>query len=324
MGFFRKIMETGQAVIDAEAYLVDDPFLGDPVVHEWAARLDRGEDVAFRAYLAAEPDLERRDFTIQAIASASSEPLDWVDRWVADEPESALAHMVLGVRLVHWAWVARTGASAKHVKREQFEEFFVRLERSWEAFERAIELDPEEASTYAMMIDCAKGLNADLDTRIDLYDTAQELRPWQQVAHSSLIQALAKKWGGSKEGMLEFARHVTESAPEGSTVHVVIPEAHVEIALDEGDRHLRRPEVLREIVEAAERSVDSTHLVDAPSLPRVHDYFGYCFWLAGEHERARREFERAGPYMAGPFRFLRDPMKMLARARREVGAPLRP
>lgn len=316
-------MDTGQAVIDAEAYLVVDPFLGDALATDWAARIGRGEDLAFRAYLAEEPDLERRDFTIDAVLDSGVDRLEWVDRWVVDEPHSALAHLVLGRHLTIWAWAARSNASAKHVKAEQFDEFFSRLDLARKAFEEAVELDPEEASTYALMIDCAKGLQADKDTITDLYDAAQERRPWQPIAQHSMLQALAKKWGGSDETMLAFARGVTDNAPEGSVVHVAIPDAHVEIFLDEGEAYLRRPDVLAEIVEAAQRSVDSPAFADSPLRPRIHNSFGYCFWIAGEHERARREFERAGPFVAGPFRYSNAPLKLASTARRQVGAPLR-
>lgn len=114
---------------------------------------------------------------------------------------------------------------------------------------------------------------------------------------------------------------MTDAAPEGSVVHVVIPDAHAEVSLDEGEGHLRRPEVLSEIIRAAERSVDSPLLADSPLRPRLHNAFGYCFWLAGERERTRREFERAGPFVTGPFRFSSSPLRLAAGARRQVGAP---
>ena len=56
-------------------------------------------------------------------------------------------------------------------------------------------------------------------------------------------------------------------------------------------------------------------------MPRIRSAFAYCYWLLGEHERARREFELIGPYVTGPFRFAVEPLKLATAARHRI--PLR-
>jgi hypothetical protein len=315
LSFFKRILGD-----EPPAPLTVDPCLGDAGAREWATRLDRGEDLAFRVYLAGETDTERRDFTLEAVLGATDPTAAWTDRWVAEEPASALAHMVRGRHLVHWAWIARSHLRAQHVEREQFELFLARLNQSWASFERSIELDSDDGSTYALMIDAAKGLQLGLESVTELYNKAQTRRPWQQIAHSSMVQALAKKWGaGSADTMLDFARYVTRSAPEGAGVHVVIPEAHVEAWMDADDSYWQRREVRDEVMQAAARSIDLPSF-DSPWMTRVRSAFAYCYCRFNDRERARAEFERIGPVVAGPFLYSTTPVELAAMVRRQVGA----
>lgn len=324
MGIFkrlaaRSIAPPADTGARAPADLHQDDHLGDEASRTWATRLTAGEDLAFRAYLATETDTERRDFTIEAVLNATGQHGEWVDRWVQEEPDSALAHMVLGRRLVHWAWLARTHLRAENVSAEQFDRFFERLRHSWRAFERAIELDPDEASIYTLMLDAAKGLQLDVDTKLRLYAAAQSRRPWQQMAHQSVVQGLAPKWIHSSEAMLAFVQRTTETAPRGSAVHGAVAEAHVEMHVDVGSGHWRTPGVRESVIAAAERSIEAPELVASPWLPRVRSAFAFCFWQLDERERARAQFELLGPLVAGPFTFYSDPLKTAAAARREVG-----
>ena len=189
--------------------LVIDPTLGDPDSTTWLRRVAAGEDLEFREYLRGETDLEHRDFVIDAILESTQGRAEWVDRWVADEPESALAQLVLGRHITLWAWEARSHLRAAQVSEEQFNQFFARLDLGWRAFERAIALDPEEASTYSMSIDCAKGLQSGHQVQWELYAAAQSRRPWQLLAHTSLLQAWAPKWSHDVGMMFRFARDIT-------------------------------------------------------------------------------------------------------------------
>jgi Domain of unknown function (DUF4034) len=303
---------------------VVDPCLGHPVARAWLDRLAAGETLPFREFVAREPDLELRDFVLEAILETTHGWAEWIDKWVQDEPTSGLAHMVRGRHLVHIAWQARSHLRAKEVSSEQFNQFFARLDLAWKSFSAALELAPDEGSTYAMMIDAAKGLQLGIGPGMDLYREAQSRRPWQQLAHLSMIQLLAPKWSHTTESMFQFARDASATAPEGSGIHCVIPEAHVEAWLESGwgNDYWKLAHVRTEILGAAARSIDSPRLTQSPWLPRIRSSFAYTYCLLDERERARREFELIGPFVAGPFRFAMDPIKTARGARNSVGAPL--
>jgi hypothetical protein len=329
VAFLRRLTRPTFAALDARTDQVDpslvvDESLGDQASREWARRVSSGDGRSFREYLASETDSERRDFMIETVLAAmdkaSTWRASWTDEWVQDEPGSALARMVKARHLVHQAWHARSSEQIKDVSFARFDRFQALLEQSWRVSGEALELDPEEASIYALMIDCGKGLQVGLDTITDLYEDAQSRRPWQQMAHHSMLQALAKKWSGSDEQMFDFARSRSAAAPEGSLVHGLIPVAHVEVWLYVGDRYWSNSRVRDEVLQAAERSIDSPQSSANPWLARVRSDFAFVLWQVGEHERARREFEQLGPVVGGVFRYMPEPLETATIARREVRA----
>lgn len=317
MGFLKRLAG-GESAPEIDPTLVIDDCLGNPEAHASADRIAAGDDLAVRAALTTSTDPVHRDFLIDAVLKTGDPAAPWVARWVTDEPDSALANMILGRQLVFWAWDARTHERAERVSQEQFAVFFERLEQSRQASERALELDPTEGSTYAFMIDCARGLQADDATKLALYDSAQASRPWHPIAHISMIQALAVKWGGSEGVMLDFARRVSRQAPEGSDAHVVIADAHAEGLLEHKAAY-RTSDIHQELVEAAARSIDSPRYQPSPWTPRVRSAFAWCFAMFNDRDRARRQLELVGPLVAGPFLFSRDPLRVATGIRRDVG-----
>ena len=316
MGFLSKLR--AKAPDDG---LILDKCLGDAEAARLRDEVDAGRTDAFRQALETTTDLERRDFLLLIVLSSITKRSNWIDQWAHERPTEALPRIAGGREFVDIAWEVRGAKTGDKVSQRQFDQFFVNLDLAWSRFEAAIAADPAEGSTYALMIDCAKGLDLPIQDRVALYERAQETRPWQQIAHRSTVQALAAKWGGSSEMMLDFARQASAGAPAGSGVHVVVPEAHIEawIQADATDAYWRAPGVRDEITEAAARSIDQTVASRGPWDKRDRNAFAFCYWQMGEQERARREFELIGPIVAGPFMNWADPVGASRKARQAVG-----
>ena len=300
--------------------LTADPCLGDPAIHEWHTRLARGDQAGFRSYLMTEPDLDRRDVTLVAVFMAMPAHAPWLDQWVDDEPENPVARLARGRNLIEWAWEARTHLRAEYVSEEQWGQFFPRLEAAWRDLEAAVAMAPEDGSPYALMIDAAKGPQLGVERGLAIYEAAQSRRPWHPVAHESIIQLLAPKWSHSTAEMWHLARTVTREAPAGSPVHAVIADAHVETWLEtpEADkaRYWQNGAVGAEIIEVAERSVDSPLADRSRSMMRARSAFAYSFARLGDRARLRRQLDALGPVVGGPFLYSTAPLKQAAEVRR--------
>src|SRR4051794_29699068 len=115
--------------------------------------------------------------------------------------------------------------------------------------------------------------------------------------------------------MFEFADFVLKEAPEGSLAHGAVADAHAEGTIEHQVRYWTNAKK-DQLFEAAAKSIDSPSLEASPWVPRVRSAFAYCFWLMGERDRARREFEQIDPFVTGPFRFAEDPIKTARQARK--------
>ena len=123
--------------------------------------------------------------------------------------------------------------------------------------------------------------------------------------------------------VLDFAETAAAAAEPGDPVTAVLAVAHLEIGgeigtWDDLNGYLARPSVHASLVEAADRwlAADRRH----PRDLEAHHFFGAVFYLAGDHDRARRHLGRVARTSA-PVRawgYVQNPDRLLARACRDV------
>lgn len=274
-------------------------------------------------------DSDDRELAVSVVTEEPGWPR-WVDDWVAAQPDEPLAWTVRGAKGVHWGWQARGGAT--DVDGDAWIEFQRRLGGADEDLARGAALDPTDPTPHCFRLIAARGLELGLDVIRERFDEVTELEPLHRAAHNHMIQALAPKWGGSNDAMFEFARHVTATAPEGSAVHVVIAEAHIERWLwtlvgdqadsDAANRYWSRPGVRDEVVEAAERSVLSPHYQRTARYPWDHQLYAFAFWMTDRYDLAATMFERVGDVVSEfPWIYKGDPGQVFESVRAQVTAP---
>src|SRR6202012_3643935 len=92
------------------------------------------------------------------------------------------------------------------------------------------------------------------------FDEAHRRDPLNGAACVNMIHATARKWGGSNEAMLQFARWASGQAADGDSVHKVVALAHIEAWLDSAkgeaqQGYFRSQPVRQEVMDAARRSI---------------------------------------------------------------------
>ena len=122
-----------------------------------------------------------------------------------------------------------------------------------------------------------------------------------------MIQATARKWGGSHEGMFEFARSVSAQAPDGHSGHKLVALAHIERWLDapkdQRTAYFHDEAVQAEIRAAADRSVRSTLYVGGVVDP-VDNPFAMCFYLMRDYDAQLEQMRLIGPHItAAPWHY---------------------
>jgi len=295
-----------------------DPCLGDPTARRLDEAAGRGDWPAVTALLAPVEDQDLRAFYVGVLADrGGAQP--WLDRWLAAQPESALPHLVKGAHAIHWAWEARGNGTARTVSEEQFAVFFRRLKVAENNLDRAVRLDPADATAWAELITTAIGRQLGLDEAERRFSEVVARHRWHRSAHARMLQQKCAKWGGSDELALEFARSAVEQIPAGCTLGSMVAVAHFEAALRADgtiEDYLVRPEVLAEVHAAADKSVRHPDFRPIPGHQTANGWFALVFHLAGDHAAAAERFDAIGNLPTElPWGYYRDAARAYRRYR---------
>lgn len=313
-----------------------DPLAGDAVAHRFRAELAAGRWQEFHDFLEATRDWDRRDFYVSKLSALDERPA-WLEEWAAARPGSSLPWLFRGHQGVHWAWRARGAGRAHTVGEDAWPVFYARLVEADHDLARAASLDDEDPTPHAEGITVALGLQLGPAEKQQRFAAAVKRYRWHRSAHTAMVQATAAKWGGSEKEMLDFARWASAQAPEGSSVHVAVPLAHLEQWLSLPSKgadgqpadllYIRGGQVRAEIWRAADRSVRSPRYQPSLFTPADRNIFAMCFYLMREYQAQLDQMRLIGPHVtASPWNYQGDPGFAYQRARtqamRAIGIPV--
>ena len=297
-----------------------DPLLGDPDAHRFRGQLADGRWHEFHQFLEGVTDWPTRHWYVRQLAEIAGRPA-WLDEWVAARPDSAIPMLFRGVHGGVWAWEARGSGYADTVKKDAWAVFHSRLVAADQDLARAAALDPKDPCPLESSLPVARGLSLGEAEGRRRFDEAHRRDPWNLFACVDMIQVTAKKWGGSHEAMFEFARSASAHVPEGSSVHRVIPGAHIEKWMDlrsspeAAQRYFRQAEVRSEINSAAAKSIRSANFRDSLTSWATRNCFAFCFYRMGDVTAAKEQLQLVGPRITHPWTMFSDPMELVQRAR---------
>jgi hypothetical protein len=313
-----------------------DPLVGDAAAHHFRAELAAGRWQEFHDFLEATRDWDSRDFYVSKLSYQSERPA-WLEEWAAARPGSSLPWLFRGHQGVHWAWQARGSGRAHTVAEDAWPLFYARLVEADRDLGRAAALDDEDPTPHARGIQVALGLQLGPAEKQKRFGEAVRRFRWHRSAHVVMVQATAAKWSGSEKEMFDFARWASAQAPEGSSVHVAVPLAHLEQWLSLPSKgadgqpvdllYIRSGQVRAEIWQAADRSVRSPRYQPSLFTPVDRNIFAMCFYLMRDYQAQLDQMRLIGPHVtASPWNYQGDPGFAYERARtqamRAIGLPV--
>jgi hypothetical protein len=246
---------------------------------------------------------------------------DWIGRAVEEDKEHrATALLISGARHVLWGWEARTTARAVNVTRDQWRVFYERLEIAEEQLLEAAELRPEWITPWRRLLTSGRGMSLGPAVNETRLDAALRRDPLDLEVHLEWVSYLQPRWSGEPGQALAFARAAFARAPEGHRLGCVIAMAHIEDWVESDRKNcLTTPEIQDELLEAAERSILHPAYVRRPGWQQDFNMFAMALSLAAERIALPRVFkELSGAYTSWPWRYMAQPEKMYARARRNA------
>ena len=303
-----------------------DPALGNPRARALRERLASGEWRDAQAFLDGLRVFELRDFFVSVLSDWPDRPA-WLDSWCHSVPGSPVPWLIRGVHGVHWAWEARGSTTADKVEGGAWPVFVERLQGAESDLHKAAGLDVEDPGPWSWLITTARALQQDASLERERFEEARRRDPDNLAAHRHFLTALCWKWGGSHDAMFGFAREASAAAPEGSRLHTLVPEAHLERWLAYGMEgqaaaggvYLRTPDVVAEVEAAWRRSLGSPRYA-SPLGVSDRNLFAFVFWQQLQPARARRELGATGELVTkGPWQYLGDPVAVFQEAQQETG-----
>lgn len=275
-----------------------DKTFGDPDATAIRRALDRGLWQEVDAFLSRLTDHNDRFFYLSQAADSSGRP-DWLDQWVSAKP--GLGLLVRGVHGVDWAWEARGGDWVPM----NFGEFQRRLALARSDLERAAQLLPADPAPWASLIDIQRGQQRPLEEGFECFKQARKRCDDHWGAHSSMLQNLCSKWGGSEAMVWNFVEKSTAKALHGSPIHALVPLAMYEDAMA---RLRHDPKMVDEDYYGTDNMrwrlhMAAVHWQRSPAFKRprneaaLRNLYAWNFYVARMYSDAHDEFKAIGPYM---------------------------
>ncbi|WP_079312089.1 hypothetical protein [Microbispora sp. GKU 823] len=293
--------------------------MGDPGAAGLRSVLIARDWRSAQSFLGSVTDPDDRAFYVNVCGSVEGVQ-DWIDEWIAAEPDSTLPLLVKGAHGIKWAWEARGAAVAEMTSEQQFREFHRRLKVAEDCLDEVVERDPDDVAAWSFLVVSARGRQVGREETLRRFHAATSRHPGHVHTHSQMLQWLCAKWFGSEEEMFAFARRAVTDSPPGSPLGRLVAEAHLEkwLSLDRGEdeEYMARPDVRAELRAAADHSVRHPAYRRRPGWPEDHNLFACAFVLAGDHVAARERFEALGDLVTErPWSYLGDPGRVCARMR---------
>ncbi|MFI7500430.1 hypothetical protein ACIBVL_18390 [Streptomyces sp. NPDC049687] len=299
-----------------------DPFDNTPELIPLRTAAQAGDWPAVRAYLAGLDSVDRLS-SASAILADIPGVETFLEPAAAALPGDPLPRTLLAERYVYIGWDIRSGARATHVSRDQFDQFHSWLRRAEQILIEVCAEQPAYAPAWTARLMTARGLELGQAEARRRYDRLSAHHPHHYRAQTQLLQQVCRKWGGSHDAALAFARECAAAAPDGANSGALVALAHIEQWLDLGSpertAYMRGLPVRDDLRFAAQVSVlHRDHRPDWNSIG-AHSAFAFAFSVGGHFEDAAPHFaflgDRASEF---PWQYTSDPKATFLKYRKSA------
>ncbi len=257
------------------------------------------------SYLKAlfKPDSSFDDRYLISVSISRLYPINVLEQWLSDEPDSANAQLCYGARLVQWSWEARGYGMGKQISPKNWELFFERLETTRDILTQCTEANPLDPTPWAYLIMVSTWSSDDQEVREYYFEQAISRDPTNWAAHMHMIIALSEKWGGDNDQMVAFAENASNNAPEGTDLPAILIKAYIEYwkyldlfeeKPEEARQFLASDEVQRKAALAYARSVGSESHEKTPVSIFIRYNTSSWFWLVKDKLKLKNDFDALG------------------------------
>jgi hypothetical protein len=296
--------------------IADRPWADTVLDEAVAAVRNKSYEAAISALAESRPNPELRALRVEALAKAAMGWSRALETLVARDRGNPDLWLWLGRTLVEEAWRLKPDLRARAVQAHRLEAFRQTMESARQPLLSAASLMPGDPVPWEAMIWVTLGMDRPWAEKDAIWFEVERRYPTLFSANLARLMTLSPAWGGTDQGMLEFARGAAARAATSDPLPALLPLAHFE-QVAAGRRPMSRggwfcDEALREIVAAAGSWWQ--HRAH-PRAIEAHNLFGAAFYLADLRRPARSHLTRTGGRVSNlPWSYLGDPLQQFLRA----------
>ena len=307
----------------------------DPALEVAVWAIVRGETQPAHDLLGAtHADADRRELYATVLGEAGQQRLTELRHDVNRDSEDADRWLLYGSALANAAWTARGADVAENTTEDQIGGLIELTRQARGALRQAITLRPGDPAALSVLLGCAHGVPEHPGEQQQLFAQATSSAPLLFGAHVTMLSTLTRKWYGSQQQVLEFARERTGPLPDGHPLHALTAYAHIEGYLDGNmrgtfvgrvwrlARYFRDTSVRKEIDAGSDRMLATDKYAEHPRFIAAHQAFAMVFHHAEDEQRSAPHLMRSGNRPAyWPWAYFGDPREEFAKAKRAAGLP---
>jgi len=285
----------------------DDSGPSDPEIEQLKQQVQEGQLADFRAYLSltrASGDWQDRLHVLPRVAPNVS--IDGLDAACSAEPEAADLFVIRCAYYSELAKTMRGTGTSDQVSGARFQNSAECIKAAMADLARSTQLDDQDPTAYTLIL---RPLTIFSQTELQqkAFAKATTIAPDLVPAHFGLIPALSKRWGGSHEASLSFARQAMTKSSPGSDMAACLFLAHTLVRthfvhfdkdVQSAKRYALKPEIGSELNAALDNWLTPSFIARRSSIPFLR--------TASEWYRAVMDVERLNRVIA----FTKEELKL--------------
>lgn len=200
-------------------------------IGDYAKAQDIAKDVLARSRIQSWRFYPFNEFMDSVMRGDDPALLERLNAWVAQEPNSAMAHLFRAMYYQNAGWSARGSDFASMVPPRLMEQFEQDMRLARADLEKSISLDPKNPLSYYDLLNvvASRGESPEVER---IFQTGIRAFPNYYPLYQRRQRSLAPKWGGSIRSMFEFVDRYAEAAPENSPLKLLYLDLYASVVDD--------------------------------------------------------------------------------------------
>lgn len=215
----------------------------------------------------------------RVFAELDPQLLIFLDRWVQQNPQSSLAYTARSYFYYFYAWSFRGNKYTNKTSERALQEYTRQLTLCAKDIQQALSINQKNPLALFSALRLGRNGGMPLEIFNQYFERLTAIVPFFNQAYQEKSLYLAPNWYGDSMTMLNFAKTSSISAPRGTAIPLLLPQAHDNLCNYE--RNCNKSEYYQQPL--VWQDIEDSYLRLIEDFPRSGVY---AYWFAKKARRA--------------------------------------